>query len=122
MKPESKKLMLYLLINTVILAVLYYLIPSLVEFAYMPHLYLIAGVVLALYYVIYNRGFVGKNATADMLPPTLSPVEKQRFLEDCRERSQKSKWALTLLFPIIFTFLIDMLYLFVFPYIEDWFL
>lgn len=120
MKAESKKLMLCLLVNTVILTVLYYLIPSLIPFFYMPHLYLILGVVLALYYVIYNRGFVGKNATPDMLPANLSPVEKQRFLEESRERLQKSKWALTLLFPIIFTFLIDMIYLFVFPMVEEW--
>lgn len=118
MKPEAKKLMLHLLANSVILIALYYIIPALLEFPFMPHIYIIAGVVLALYYVIYNRGFVGRNATPDMLPNSMSPIEKQRFLEDSRERMKKSRWALTLIIPILLTFLADMIYLFIFPYFE----
>ncbi len=118
MKPEAKKLMLHLLANSVILIALYYVIPALFHFSFMPHIYIIAGAVLALYYVIYNRGFVGRNATPDMLPNSMSPIEKQRFLEDSRERMKKSRWALTVIIPIIFTFLADMIYLFIFPYFE----
>ena len=116
MKPDGKKLMLYLLTNTVLLAGLYYLIPYLTKgkFEYMPHIYIVLGAVLALYYVIYNRGFVGKNTTPDMLPGNMSSVEKQRFLDESRERQKKSRWVLTLLIPIIVTFFIDVIYLFLF--------
>ena len=85
-------------------------------------IYLAAGVGLGLYYVIYNRGFVGKNATPDVLPDTMSPAEKQAFLDDSKARLQKSRWVLTLLIPIILTFAADMIYLFLFPQLKEIFL
>ncbi|MBQ7346772.1 MAG: hypothetical protein IJW55_02350 [Clostridia bacterium] len=118
---ETKKLLIYLLINSVILIVLYYWIPSMVDFGYMPAIYLVAGVGLTLYYVIYNRGFVAKNATPEMLPNHMSPIEKQKLIEDAKLREHKSRWVLTLLVPIILTFLADMVYLFIFPYFEELF-
>lgn len=118
---ETKQLLIYLLINSVILIVLYYWIPSMVDFGYMPAIYLVAGVGLTLYYVIYNRGFVAKNATPEMLPGHMSPIEKQKLIEDAKLREHKSRWVLTLLVPIILTFLADMVYLFIFPYFEELF-
>lgn len=112
MKPENKKTALHLLINTVLLIVLYYAIPAWTHFSYLPHIYLVAGAGLGLYYVIYNRGFTGKNVTPDQLPNTMSPVEKQKFIDDSRARMQKSRWVLTVLLPIILTVLVDMVYLF----------
>lgn len=121
MKPEGKKLLVHLLLNSVILITLYFLIPTLVPFYYMPHIYLILGAFLALYYVIYNRGFVAKNASPDELPSHMSPVQKQAFIEDGRRRFQQSKWVLTWLIPIILTFLADCIYLYLFPYFEGLF-
>ena len=121
MKPEGKKLLVHLLLNSVILITLYFLIPTLVPFYYMPHLYLLAGAFLGLYYVIYNRGFVAKNASPDELPSHMSPVQKQAFIEDGQRRFKKSKWVLTLLIPIILTFLADCIYLYLFPYFEGLF-
>ena len=118
---ESKRSMIFLLINSVILIVLYFWIPSQWQFEYMPAIYLVVGVSLTLYYVIYNRGFALKNATPDMLPSHLSAIDKQKLIEDAKEREKKSKWALTLIVPIVLTFLADMLYLFVFPYFEGLF-
>jgi hypothetical protein len=117
-KTEKKKTALYLLLNTVILIALYYAIPTWTHFMYLPHIYILAGAGLGLYYVIYNRGFVGKNATPESLPDSMSPLEKQKYIEESRERMQKSKWVLTLLLPIIVTILIDMLYIF---FISEWF-
>ena len=68
-------------------------------------------------YFIYNRGFVGRNTTPDMLPDTMSLAEKEAFLADCRARNEKSKWVLTILIPIILTFLAEMVYLFLIPQI-----
>ena len=107
--------MLRLLVNTVILMVLYFWLPTQVEFSYMPLIYLGLGAVLLLYYVIYNQGFAGKNATLDMLPSTMTLEEKQAYLDRCRERMEKSKWVLTVLIPIILVFAVDMVYLFVIP-------
>ena len=121
MKPEGKKLFAYLFLNSAILITLYFLIPSLLSFSYMPQIYLLLGAVLALYYVIYNRGFVAKNATPDELPNHMTPVQKQAFIEEGQRRFKKSKWVLTILIPIILTFFIDIIYLFLYPYLEDLF-
>ncbi len=122
MKPEGKKLLAYLLLNSLIMMTLYFAIPSLFQsFYYMPHIYLLLGAFLALYYVIYNRGFVAKNASPDELPAHLSPVQKQAFIEEGHRRFKKSKWVLTLLIPIILTFFADAIVLYLFPYFEELF-
>ena len=121
MKSETKKLMLCLVANTVLMIALYFAIPALTRFPYMPQIYLAAGAGLGIYYVIYNRGFAGKGITPEQLPDTMSLAEKQKFIEDSQERMQKSRWVLTLLVPILFTYMIDMLYLFVFPYFASLF-
>ena len=115
---EKKQLMIFLLTNTVILMVLYFWLPSQWQFEYLPAIYLVAGVTVGLIYVIYNRGFALRNATPEMLPSHLSAIQKQALLDDAKARERKSRWMLTLLIPIIFTFLADMVYLFIFPYFE----
>lgn len=115
---ETKRLAGFLLINTVLCIVLYFWVTTTFEFPYMPAIYLLVGVGVGLYYLIYNRGFALKNATPDMLPSHLSPVEKQRMLEDAKQRAHNSRWALTIIVPIVLTILADMIYLFIFPYFE----
>lgn len=115
---ETKRLASFLLINTVLCIVLYFWVTTAFEFPYMPAIYLLVGVGVGLYYLIYNRGFALKNATPDMLPAHLSPVEKQRMLEDAKQRAHNSRWALTIIVPIVLTILADMIYLFIFPYFE----
>ena len=117
MKQDSKKLMLHLLINSVILVTLYFVISEAFGFPYIMFVYLAAGAGLGLYYVIYNRGRLGKNVTPEMLPDTMSLAEKQEFLNDCKSRMKKSRWVLTLLIPIILTFIVDIAYLFFIPMI-----
>lgn len=121
MKSETKKLMLCLLANAVLMIALYFAIPALTRFPYMPQIYLAAGAGLGIYFVIYNRGFVGKGATPDQLPDTMTLAEKQKFIEDSQERMQRSRWVLTVLIPILITYMIDMVYLFVFPYFASLF-
>ncbi len=107
--------MLSLLVNTVILMVVYFWLPTQFEFSYLPFIYLGIGAILLLYYVIYNRGFSGKNITPDMLSDTMTLEEKQQYIKDSRERMEKSKWVLTILIPIMLVFAVDMIYLFVIP-------
>ena len=113
--PQAKKMMLRLLANTVILMVLYLWLPTQFDIFFLPLIYLGVGAALLLYYVIYNRGFSGKNVTLDMLPNTMSLEEKQQFIEDTKARMEKSKWVLTVLIPIMLVFAVDMIYLFVIP-------
>jgi len=63
-------------------------------------------------YIVYNRGFSRKNLTLDMLPDTMSDAEKQAFIDDGNERLDKSKWMITIIFPLIMTFMIDIVVLF----------
>ncbi|MBE6601046.1 MAG: hypothetical protein E7637_00865 [Ruminococcaceae bacterium] len=121
MKLDNKKVLLLLLANTVILMVLYFWFPSQFHFSYMPMIYLAVGAVLALYYVIYNRGFVGKNLSPDMLAGSMTLEEKQEFIRECKERQSKSKWVLTILVPLMLVFAVDMIYLFVLPLFSGWF-
>ena len=120
MKSENKKTALHLLVNTIVLAVLYYLITYW-GFPYIFFVYLAAGAILGIVYVVYNKGFVAKNATLDTLPDTMSVAEKQAFIEDGKRRFRASRWMLTLLLPIVLTFLIDMIYLFFLPYLKELF-
>lgn len=118
MKPDAKKLLIQLVINLIIIVPLYFVIATYVQFPYIHYIYLAAGAGLAFYYVIYNRGFVGKNATPESLPDSMSAAEKQEFLEDCRRRRRDSRWVLTLLIPIILTFLADAAILYLMPSLE----
>ncbi len=122
MKPENKKMLFYLLINSVVLISLYFLLTEHFQLAFIPYVYLAAGAILGFAYVIYNRGFVGKNATPDMLPDDMPPQSKQAFLEDCRQRLHKSRWMITVLLPIVFAIGADLMYLFLFPQIKEFFL
>ena len=115
-KNEKKQLMLLLLINSVVLISIYFVAAYLGFPIYI--LYLVAGVGLGIGFIVYNRGFAGKDATPEMLPDTMTHAEKLAFLEDCRARLQKSRWMLTLILPILLAFANDMLYLFVSPQME----
>ena len=59
---------------------------------------------VSLYYIIYNRGTIGKLPTADMLPVTWDKAEREAFLADLRARREKSKWAMLILIPMIVVF------------------
>ena len=106
--------MVLLIANTVLLTILYYTAPAL-GFSYLPVVYLLGGGTLALWFVIYNRGFRTKGKTADMLPEHLPLAEREHMIAEGERRFRKSRWALTVLLPVIFVFLIDMVYLFILP-------
>ncbi len=81
-------------------------------------MYFVAFAVVLLAYLIYNRGFVNKDVTVDMLPMDWSEERKQAFVEDNRMRAEKSRWMVTLIIPFATVFLVDSFYLFVWdPYI-----
>ena len=75
--------------------------------------YFLVFAVLLVTYIAYNRGFVNKDVTAEMLPADWSEEKKQTFLENEKLRVQKSRWMLTVIIPFIIVFMCEALYLFV---------
>ena len=72
---------------------------------------LLLGFFLA--YLIYNRFLYRKGLTAEDLPDTMTPEEKQAFLEDGKQRLKKSKWMMLIILPLVITFLVDAFDLFI---------
>ncbi len=109
--------MIVLVINTVFFASLYFLISKMGYYAQLAVCmgYLLGGGALGLWYVIYNRGFVTKGKTPDMLSPDIPPNERIAMIEDGKRRIERSRWALLIILPILATFLLDMIYLFLIP-------
>ena len=115
MPPKNTRRMLLMLINTVFFLAFYYLIPRLGSvFLYFPILYLVGGAVLGLWYVIYNRGFNTRGKTPEMLPDSIPYAEREFLVAEGKRRMEKSRWALYILLPIIFTLILDIALLFLF--------
>ena len=115
MKPENQWLLVLLIGNSILFSVADFVLA-----AYFPIyiVYLVAGAVIALAFVIYNRGFIGKDLKPEQLPDTMSQEEKQKFIDDCAARLHRSRWVITILFPIVLAFCLDMMYLFLLPILE----
>ncbi len=109
--PEGKRLTLLLILNTV-LAVAVYFGSVAFEFVYMMYIYVGLAAVLLVVYVVYNRGFALRGVTADMLPDTLSPTEKQEKLDEAARRMRDSRWMLTVIVPLIIAIMFDVIWLF----------
>jgi len=84
--------------------------------------YFLVFAVALIAYLAYNRGFVNKNVTAEMLPADWSEEKKEAFLAAEKARVQKSRWMLTVIIPFIVVFMCEALYLFVWDsYLADYF-
>ena len=107
----KKRLMLMLLANSILILTVYFILNRM-QFWPIFFIYMGIAAVLVLIYVIYNRGFVYRGVTADMLPDTISYEEKQAILSDAAARMKRSRWMLTLIVPFLLAFMLDALYLF----------
>ena len=115
-RPLSKNTlwrMIAVVAATLLLLFVYYLCigfgwakPVMIIYMVIP-----AGLLIA--YLIYNRGFVYKDVTPDMLPAEWSAEQKSAILEDSRTRVERSKWLLAVLIPFVLVLLADALYLYV---------
>lgn len=114
---ETRRLALFLIGNTFLSMLIYFGCVK-AEFDAIMYIYVGVLAALALAYVIYNKGFVYRGATPEMLPDTLSPEEKQAILDGAEARMKKSKWMLLVMIPMTITLMIDVLYLFL---LEDLF-
>lgn len=81
--------------------------------------YWIAFAVVLIAYIAYNRAFTRKGITVEMLPETWSAEQKAEFVEDGKRRLEKSKWMLSLIFPLMVTIAADAIYLFTWPMVQN---
>ena len=75
--------------------------------------YFAALIVLFSAYIIYNKGFTMVNRAADSFPEDWSYEKMCALTEEGERRKQKSKWMLLIIIPLMFTFMFDMIDLFI---------
>ena len=80
--------------------------------------YMVLGAVSALGYVAYNRGFVRRGVTPDMLPGDWSDEKKQEYIEDGARRMKRSRWLLIVAFALFATLALDVIELYALPLVE----
>lgn len=117
---QKLRYLLLLVVNTVLFFAVYRIFISYGEltgetfYAFVTlivYFALLLGFTIA--YLVYNRFFYRQGVTKEQLPLAWSEEEKEEFLCDAAARIQKSKWMLTVIFPLLFTFLIDSFQLFI---------
>ena len=112
---KNKKYILPLIINTAAFFVIYSLLVTQGGGIMMATLWTYFALTLGFSgaYVIYNRGFSRMNITPEMLPSSMSSEEKEAFIEDGKQRLERSKWMLLIIFPLLMTFILDTLNIYV---------
>ena len=117
---KNRKYILPLILNTVVFFGLYSFLVNKTDYM-MPTLwvYFVLTAGFCFSYVIYNRGFSRMKLTPDMLPASMSAEEKSAYIADGAERLERSKWMLTIIFPLLMTFILDILNMYILePMIE----
>ena len=115
---SKKNLALLLIGNSVLLIGLYFLLLWL-DLWFITYVYVALGTAMTLWFIIYNRGFYAKNATPDQLPSTMTKQEKLDYIQNGKELLKKSRWMLTVILPIVLAIALDLVYLFIFPYLKE---
>ena len=109
---KNKKYLLPLLLNTVLFYALYAVLSNTSACMIVLWAYFILLIGFSMAYIIYNHGFYRKNLTPEMLPDSMSDEEKQAFIDEGKARMDKSKWMITIIFPLVMTFIFDIIILF----------
>ena len=76
-------------------------------------LYSVLLVGFSLAYLIYNRFLSRRGVSPEQLPIEWSAEEKTAFIEDGKHREKRSKWMITIILPLVLTFLFDAVDLFI---------
>ena len=121
-KPLNKTALLLLLAlvgATVVSFVVYRLLMTGPYFHIALIVYMVLGAVTALGYVAYNRGFVRRGVTPDMLPTDWSDEKKQEYVEDGARRMKRSRWLLIVAFALFATLALDVIELYALPLVES---
>lgn len=105
---KNKKYILPLIVNTIVSLSVYLYLVQKHYFMVVLWVYFALALGFSAAYVIYNRAFTRRNLTPDMLPDSMTEGEKAEFIADGERRLEKSKWLLTVIFPLLMTFCIDL--------------
>ncbi len=125
LRRQRTRHLLLLVGNTVVFFALYRVLLYYAEMAedgiwaflvMLLYMGLLLGFVLG--YLIYNRFFYRKGLLPEQLPAEWSAEQKVAFLADGEARLQKSKWMMTVIFPLVVTFLIDAIDLFLMDFLR----
>ena len=110
-KGGSRKLLLPLLLlgNTVVATVVYFTVLNYVRPEPVLIVYMTVFAAALIFYICYNRGFFARNITPDRLPDSMTAKQKEEFIEDVKNREQRSKWVMVFGFPFGFALLFDSL-------------
>lgn len=121
--PAVKKRLWTVLALTFLLLFIYYGCIGLGFVKAIMLIYFVAFAAILITYLAYNRCFLNKDVTVDMLPAEWSEEKKHSFVEGNRLRAERSRWMLTLIIPFVIVFMCEALYLFVWEgYLADLFL
>ena len=118
---KNKKYILPLVINTILFFGVYSVLVRQSKGIMMATLwtYFALTIIFSFSYIIYNRGFSRMSVTPEMLPASMSAEEKEEFIENGKVRLEKSKWMLLIIFPLLMTFIFDIVGIFLLePIIE----
>lgn len=107
--------MILLILNTAFFTFLYFALNKLIYPYLMTLIYVIGGGALAVWYVIYNRGFRFHKKTPDMLSDELPYAEREAMIAKEEARFDQTRWVLLILLPILFALMFDLIYLFLIP-------
>ena len=110
--PFPRRLARLLLGNTVLLFGVYCYFVMRLNINWIFWIYYVLLAASAIAYFAYNRAFTREGITLFDLPDTMSAAEKEAFIRDRDERKKKSKWLLTIIFPLCLTVFFDIIYLF----------
>ncbi|MBR3879042.1 MAG: hypothetical protein IKJ24_02855 [Clostridia bacterium] len=122
--PDTIKRVAILVLNTLILTVIYFgtmgLNEPLLSFIVTAGYWLaFAGFTIG--YIMYNRGFLQKGITTEMLPDSWDAAKKTEFIENVAARSKRSRWMLSVIIPIMIPIALDAIYLFSWPIVQNLF-
>lgn len=121
-RPEAKKQFAVVVVMTIVLLLIYYGFIALGYTEAVMLVYMVAFAALLISYLVYNRGFVNKGVTEEMLPTDWSDDQKKAFVEGNIKRAEKSRWMLVFIIPFLFVFMAEALYLFVWDgWLSDFF-
>ncbi|MBQ7010929.1 MAG: hypothetical protein IJN63_04425 [Clostridia bacterium] len=108
---------LLIIVNTVLFYTVYYFIANgkagyvLSQVVMWTYFAALIGFFSA--YIIYNKGFTMVDRTADSFPESWSYEKMCAVTEEGKRRKEKSKWMLYIIVPLMFTFMFDMIDLFI---------
>jgi hypothetical protein len=119
-RQKNRRYFGVLCLNTVLFFLVYRFFLTFAELTDRPFgsfvvmvVYMALLLVFVIAYLVYNRFFYRSGVTREQLSPEWSEEQKTDFLEDAQKRVEKSKWMLTVIFPLVVTFLIDAVELFI---------